>query len=315
MRIFRILLFALPIALALPRSAEAQFLCGTTNVFAQSTSGLQAILREAGFAFMLGEKEYQCGMPGEDFKLCRKCETSLPTESFEPLKGMFSRANFQQWAERVSSDNESASVSVSLQEFEQAKKMGHVREGETRAAFQKRVADARGENFLFTNRNVYKMLQIELTALGKPCIGPLERLPSSADDKAWPLPRGAEVQAELATIRKEFEELHSLKNLKGLSLDVLGNELRSMSERLRKIYRDSDSAIAKKCAASESSCDDLSSTKHHMANRHAWMINSYVDSFVGKWLKANKLEEIAKDCGTRPRCYAWKGTHTSGYPY
>jgi hypothetical protein len=308
-----IVLLSLLISLS-PSKGYAQFLCGTTNVFAQSTSGIKSLLREAGFAFMLGDSEFQCGMPGEDFKICRRCEKALPTDSFDPLRGMFARANFQNWAEQVKADGGPGSVSVSLQSFEQEKMMGHVRSGETRTAFQERVNEAKGENFLFANRSVYKMLQIELTALGKACIGPLDRLPKSAGDKLWPLPKGAAEQKQLSEIRSEFEELHSLKNLEGLPLNALGSELRNMSERLRKIYRETDSTVKQKCLSSQS-CDDLASTKNHLANRYAWMINSYVDSFVGRWLKANKYEEIATDCGSRPHCYQWKGTYTSGYPY
>lgn len=299
-------------------ASEGQVVCGSTNVFAQSTKWMKDIASEVGMGYLLGNKEVQCGMSGEDFPICRKCETSLGPESFSVVRPMLAREQHRTWMDRWKQEFQSKEVRISPADFKVEQTMNHVRRGESVSEFEKRSNSNWGESYLFTHRQVYKMLQLEMTVNGKACFGPREKWPTRWDDSSIPAPAGTTAQALLGQVNQGFQLLDSPGELSAdkLSLNRLGQRLEMMGRQLAKIY--SDPASKKNCQGAElesSTCDDLTSTKSAHVNPRYWEIHSYLDSFIGKWLRTNGYEEIAIDCEGRPKCYQWQGTYTATYPF
>ncbi len=278
----------------MPAPAFAQFLCGSTNVFEKNTEWMREISRKAGFSYLLGDNEVQCGLPGEDFRVCRKCETTHSEANHEGVKPMFARDTYKIWQQRRTSEYAARAVKVSDTDFKTEQLMGHVRGAEDREKYEKRVNQHWGESFLFSNRKLLKMLYLELTLDGKPCVGPLDRLPLKWNDKTWPAPGGASVQAKLDRIQQDIKTLEAPGVLKSMTLSRLGQEMVRLHDSLTEVY---------------------TGGKADHANRYAWMINAHLDTYVGKWLKAHGFEQIAASCATKPRCYEWQGTYTATYPY
>jgi hypothetical protein len=298
------------------QQVQAQFVCGSENVFAKNSDWMRNFAKQYGFASMLGTSEYQCGISGEDFRVCRKCQTSVTADQQKITTPMLSAVKYQNWIKRWKNERREMDVHISPGDFEIEKRMGHVRPGETKEKFEERNSDHWGESYLFMHRELFKMVQFELTLMGQPCITPMKELPKSWDDPEWPIPKGKSEQANLEKARANAKTLLDPKQLNNLSLNDLGGHLALLSDDLHRIYQDPPEVLARKCASVEAkTCDDLRSEEKGQANKHFWMIQSYLDQFVGEWMKIHGHERISKDCYNKTKCYQWAGTYTATYPY
>ncbi len=313
----KLILISLFFLTLFPQLAFSQFVCGSTNVFEKNISWMRDFAKNYGFASLVGNQEIQCGMVGEDFRLCRKCERNISSEQLKILQPMVSAEKYRSWLEKWRTDMQLGSVSLNLKDFESEKKMGHVRPQESRDQFESRVNANWGESFFFLHRELYKMVQFELTMSGQPCFGPLAALPTKWNDSNWPTPKGKASQDLLNTALSDLKVLEDPKNLKKMNLNQLGLQTSAISKNLYLAYQEPKEALDKKCQGDESvskTCDNLMSAKSSQVNKNFWMIHAYFDSMVGKWLKANDFEEIAKDCAGKKKCYQWNGTYTANYP-
>lgn len=298
---------------------QAQVICGSTNIFAQSTEWMRSIARDVGVGYILGDQEFQCGLSGEDFRLCRRCEGKVTADSMDAVRPMLSRFEHRSWIHRWHTEFAKEQVKIKPSDFRTERSMGHVRAKEEIDEFERRMDANWGESFLFAHRQVQKMMQLEMTVQGKPCFGARQDWPKRWDDPDFLSPMGEAAQKKLDQVNEGFRVLDAPGALHkdNLSLNQLGQRLAMIKSELLQIYADPKSTT-KNCQGDELSsgtCDDLLSTKSAHVNPRYWEIQSYLDSFVGKWLRANGYEEISLNCRGRSRCYEWQGSYTASYPF
>lgn len=307
---------------ALPGGASAGgYFCGSFDPLTTPAPVLRNVLETASLAVIAGPKETTCGLPGEDFRVCRACVNRLPEESWSRARSMLASESHRrwhyQWHRSFKEPNAPSSAEQAIW-----KKAGLLKAHETPEAFQKRLADHPGESFFFMHRHMIKMLQVELTALGLPCVSPWEQAPTDPQDPIWPQPRFADVvdeldlemiEAEFRHVREWSAKFSDPKFLRGVSLNSLGIQMQSsLHIILHTVYGNRPSDLAKNCQGDEflsRDCDDMGSDASSHVNPYFWKLHGYIDSFVGKWLAANGYRRIAADCRGQTQCYQWQGTY------
>jgi hypothetical protein len=272
------------------------------------------LIHSYGWADLQGKEDIQCGLEGEKYDVCRKCSTNaMDVENFSGSLGMFSRDTFQQWAGTFDHEIKSRQATLTPSRFEIEKDQGDVRSEETIDDFQNRASRNMGEAFLFTNRRLIKMVNFELSIAGHQCFGAV----SSLGPGRPPQPRYPDMEKEEWELRALIDGIDSDDTLAKISLNRLGQELKRISDKASEVYNYTDEQLEEYCVREESKkwCPDMRSPEKRSNNPNQWIINMYVDSFVGRWLKAHGKEEIAIDCQGRPKCYQWEGSYSSSYPF
>ncbi|RZA09689.1 MAG: hypothetical protein EOP11_00945 [Proteobacteria bacterium] len=303
-----------------PAAAAATF-CGSFDILTFSTPELKKLLEESSLAVVAGPQTVACGIPGEDFSVCRACEDSLKPDDWEAIRSILADTKHRAWhydwhrtfqSPQGIDDAEAARL--------KRRKMMHA--GESAEAYANRVAAFAGESFFFMHRSMLKMVQVELTAQGKPCIAPWAKLPSSPYDKKWPMPTaagsagGEDEEIYVSQLRSTLEfaaKFENEKGLRGISLNQLGEDVRqTLHTMLHTIYENTPEETALRCVGDplfSATCDELGNDASSHVNIHFWKLHGYIDSLVGRWLKANGYREISVECDGRAGCYEWKGTY------
>jgi hypothetical protein len=316
----RLLVLAMSLILCAP--AHAKSFCGTFDILAMKTPEIQKYLEESSLAVMAGPKAIQCGLPGESYAVCRQCIDRLKPADWNKARDFLASYEHRNWHFRWHRDFDKAPL-PSNAEFLRIQKRMLTLDREDPAAFSARMKANAGESFFFMHRTMIKMLQVELTAEGLPCIAGWEKPPTDAFDKAWPVPAALAgpqdddekeiYDRQMQNIKDYVKKFDNPALLKTLTLSQLGTQVQfSIHIMLHTQYEITDKENEENCQGDimhSPTCNNLGNDASSHVNVHFWKLHGYVDSLIGKWLKVNGYSEIAVKCDGRPGCYQWKGTY------
>jgi hypothetical protein len=299
-------------------------ICGQINFVTPDVPMIQNLM-QLSQPEKFGYTPQMCGLPGENFLICRSCEDPVSSIQMQVLQPMLTAYAHRLWHKTW--HDRQGKIVLNDEDVRIARDFLLLHEGESREEYQTRVRENRGEDFLFMHRQMIKMVQLELTAAGQPCIAGWSPPPASAFDKNWPKPDKPDhpdeidmeqLNAFFGAINLEVANLESEKTLRKMSLNQYGSQIQfNLHIMLHTAYMESPEVLEGKCQGDElysSTCDNLGSNASSAYNKHFWKLHGYIDSLIGKWLTANGYREIAVHCDGRKACYEWKGTFLGNFP-
>ena len=257
-------------------SAKAQSICGRLNISSVNNEQLSNFIFSNDLVNNFKFSRKQCGLPGETLLICSSCSTETTEEMMSYLRPILGEKTHMAWHFNWHADR--ANAEIPKKEFS-------------------------GEDFFYMHRLMIKMVQIELSAKGLPCIAPWDELPLN-DRKNSEL---------LSVYKRQLLKFRNPEYLSQISLNRLGVVIEpTLHLNLHNYYR--GLSICSKEAKAQGFCDDLVPNDTSPLNKNFWKLHGLIDGLIGDWLKANNFNEIAVDCGGRAQCYQWKGTWIGEYP-
>ncbi len=281
----------------------------------------------------LGKKVVECNIPGDSFQVCRKCQDKITEEQMNVIRPMVASYSHRLWHDTwhlvidglVNVGPINPTEPEELKEnFDRAKSL-NLLPAKDIELYLKKLSTTSGESFFYMHRQMIKMVNLELTANGLPCISSWQTIPQY-NDETWPAPIWLQepggIEANLIQDHKDMTMDAVAKGkpeyLRSLTLHQLGNELAyNLHRQLHDFYTDSEAEVERKCQGNEyksPTCDSLSSNVSSQVNRHFWKIHTYIDFFIYKWLSANDYKIISENCNGKEKCYQWKGTYLGNVP-
>lgn len=313
------------VMLVAPAGLAASAFCGRFELLEMRADDVLKALETQSLAVTAGDRPVACGLPGEALHVCRACVDKPTAAQWDLAKGFLAAPDHRewhyQWHQTFKTPPRPQAEGAKLRAW------GLAKAGEDAAAYSERMARFPGESFLFMHRQMIRMLQLEMTALGLPCVAPWEAVPATALDPAWPIPQavGADDEdqeifdAQMRAVRVEAAKFEDPDFLKRVSLDELGTRLQgSLHIMLHTVYQNREEQRARDCAGPEETsptCDDMGSNRSSQVNIYFWKLHGYIDGLLGRWLALHGHREIAVRCDGRPGCYEWKGAYLGpAYP-
>ncbi|CAN5460246.1 hypothetical protein BH10BDE1_BH10BDE1_07950 [soil metagenome] len=314
--------------------ASSAFICGANNVFLASEDMVVNLLDSIAMTRprAAGEKPRfpkrgQCGLPGENWRVCTACTSAKDTPGYDKVLPFLADEGHRNWhavwhkirremkGDGVNSFDAEKSVMQTWQ------REGWIPEDIDAFVTQHRIGGPlAGEDFFYMHRQMIKMLQIEMANVGAACISPWLELPSSALDAKWPVPRAVtarkpeyvkDEQQLLDEIIEVGQELRRPEYLRQITLSELGNAIEAkIHGKLHLLYASPISGCKNPETDLSVKCDELTHDRSAHLNQHFWKLHGFVDQAIGDWLKANGKDTIAVDCSQTEipsRCYQWKG--------
>jgi len=275
-----------------------------------------------------GKKRVSCGLSGEDYKICKSCAEAITPEQMDVLLPMLNKPEHRQW--HTTWHNLQLVTFKSPEESKQAISE-YVKSGWLRDEAQanevacspvspQKATSHGGESFFLMHREMLKMAQVHLVAKGQSCFKGWPQIPDKVDNTIAPVsnkPSSLEIRNIRLRLIKDTAEkpLSSKEALKKMSLDELGCKLQNaMHSNLHLLWSADENPCKDETNKDQIKCNHLLPADSSPLNPHFWMIHGYIDSYVGKWLKANNYKEISENCQGRPRCYQWRSNWVGKRP-
>lgn len=303
-----------------PQLASASNFCGNLDFRQLSNQDLEQILFVENLVRGITPKT--CGLVGESLAICSTCSNEVSEQSMQILRPMLGSKAHSEWHAKWHKVRSKAD-DISDVLFEKIKAEGLVPADAVRSDFlarYKQKGTLAGENFFYMHRLMIKMVQVELSANGMPCIEPWKTLPATIDDKHWPVPRQYAATSErqrdektLSSLKGKMTKYQDRNFLKKLSLNQLGLMLESeLHQNLHEFYR--STSFNSREALAQGYKDDLLPVETSPANKYFWKIHGLVDEILGNWLIANDFTKIDLKCDGKTDCYQWEATWVGKYP-
>lgn len=311
--------FAVFVAVVLiaPAVSAASAFCGRFEILEMRADDVLKALDIQSLAVTAGARPLACGLPGEALQVCRACVDKPTAAQWDLAKGFLASPDHREWHYQWHQTFKTPATPGN--EWSRLRSWGLAKAGEDAAAYADRMARFPGESFLFMHRQMIRMLQQEMTALGLPCVAPWASVPEKALDPVWPIPQavGADDEdqeifdSQMRALRAEAAKFENPEFLKSVDLNQLGQRLQgSLHIMLHTVYQNREEQRARDCAGTEETsptCDDMGSNRSSQVNIYFWKLHGYVDGLLGRWLELHGYREIAVRCEGRPGCYEWKG--------
>lgn len=307
-----VILFAVQLMLASLGFAQSlPSFCGSFNLLESSNENTENFLNFVDFSYGRNSLKVQCGLPGEKANFCHSCSSSTSEEMMRRLRPILNEEKHRQWHSQWHKIRASLHQ-LNFENFSSLQSKGLIAKDqklETFAENHRIGGRLAGEDFFFMHRLMLKMAQVELSAVGLPCMAPWENVP--VQDTLWPLPArsGSGVKnnkLELVKLQKQLDRFRRVEYLAGISLNRLGIVVEGEFHlRLHGYFRDKNGCSAE--ALLSGFCDDLLPPESSPLNKHFWKIHGLIDNLLGNWLTANGYQEIAVDCSGKKNCYTWQG--------
>lgn len=343
---YKILIMSLASWWAFSSPAEASssasgFLCGASNVFLADEQMVVNLLDSIVMAQPRanGEKPRfpkrgQCGLPGENWRVCTACTSLKDTPGYQQVLPFLADKTHREWhAIWHKIRRELSADGINNFPPERPVIEGWQRAGWLPSNVDEFVARHRiggplaGEDFFYMHRQMIKMLHIELANLGAPCLSPWTELPSSVLDSKWPAPRaaGARDKGHVAAEQRMLDEIIELSGdlrkpeyLRARTLSEFGNAVEAQIHgKLHLMYASAKSGCRDVETDDSIACDELTHDRSAHLNPYFWKLHGFVDQLIGEWLKAHGKTEISTDCTKSAdpgRCYQWQGTWLGKLP-
>jgi len=303
-----------------PRPAVGSSFCGGLDFRRLSNQDLEQILLVENLSRGITPKK--CGLVGESFAICSACSNEVSEQSMQILRPMLGSKAHSEWHAKWHKVRSQAD-NIPEVLFEKIKADGLVPSDARRNEFlaqYKQNGTLAGENFFYMHRMMIKMVQVELSANGMPCIEPWRTLPATIDDRHWPVPRQYDTTSErqrdektLRSLKGKMIKYQDSKFLRKLSLNKLGLMLElELHQNLHEFYR--STLFNSPEALAQGYKDDLLPVETSPANKYFWKIHGLVDEILGNWLVANDFRKIDLKCDGSADCYQWKATWVGKYP-
>lgn len=261
---------------------------------------------------LAGEDRKQCGLPGEDFKVCLSCTDLISKEQMQAIRPMLASESHRdwhfnwhwirwKWAAPETTDSQRRKWIAE----------GWVKDQDSMKAHQLETVqdNVSGEDFFFMHREMIKMVQAKLVMSNLPCISGWQTLPDQVDESVYRVrDTGPKAQKKLLMLKDVERELRDPARLRQLSLAEFGRIVeKRLHGDLHQLWDNGD-PCADQADKNQERCDGLLESRSGQVNPHFWKLHGLIDNMLEDWLKAHDKNEIAVDCEGRPKCYQWKGT-------
>lgn len=316
----------------------SKFLCSSyTSVFKMSQEDVTKLLDTKYLLQYRSARlpnRVQCGLPGEEWKVCVSCSTKPNIRGFNKIKPLLANHEHREWHNTWHSIRNQLggdgmhTAQATPESIEQWQHEGWLPPTQDLASFtadHKLGGNLAGEDFFYMHRQMIKMVQVEMANQGEPCLGPWQNLPSSIHDSEWPdlrtSPDFAKLeQNDLNDMRSILSDITRPEHLKSITLSELGNEIESrLHAKMHSYFNDAKSNCANGDPNKDDGigCDDLTSDRSSHVNMRFYLLHGIIDQALEGYLHQHGKLYLSSDCKQTPqpdKCYQWKSTWIGKVP-
>jgi len=305
-------IFLISFFISITAKADMNGFCGKIDFRRASNETLTTLVLSQDLGSISQNQKVQCGLPGEEYRICSACTNEFPEDSMQILRPILASKDHTDWHAKW---HKIRLLDVSMKDdlFQKLQMADLIPQQVSKEEFLKAYKTGgtlAGENFFFMHRMMIKMVQFELAMQGKSCVAPWLDLPESVNDPVWP---SIGTDERLTMLKNLVAKFQNPEYLKKVSLNALGGIVEpTLHQHLHEFYRSRGGCTEE--AKAQGYCDDLIPVETSPVNKYFWKLHGLMDDLLGRWLAAHGYQEISKNCDGREACYQWRATWVGKYP-